>query len=126
MESLDQFRRLEVHEKVRNVFVMSLRLRDHHVLHNIASVLITFFSISLGFAHFFRSYFVLSKLLELRNFIKQLFHSRLMDMRLLIANSYPTRAHGMMGPLQVSDHMVQKPPHWNANCALGHLINEAR
>ena len=30
-----------------------------------------------------------------------------------------------MGPLQVSDHMVQKPPYWNANCALGHL-NKAR
>ena len=37
MESLDQFRRLEVRKKVRNVFVMSLRLSDHKVLHNIAS-----------------------------------------------------------------------------------------
>ena len=36
-ESLDQFRSLEVHEKIRNVFVMSLRLSDHQVLHNIAS-----------------------------------------------------------------------------------------
>ena len=26
-----------------------------------------------------------------------------------------------MGPLHVSDHMLQKPPYWNANCALGHL-----
>ena len=26
-----------------------------------------------------------------------------------------------MGPLQVSDHMAQKPPYWNANCPLGHL-----
>ena len=26
-----------------------------------------------------------------------------------------------MVPLQVSDHMVQKPPYWNVNCALGHL-----
>ena len=26
-----------------------------------------------------------------------------------------------MGPLHVSDHMVQKPPYWNANCALGPL-----
>ena len=25
----------------------------------------------------------------------------------------------VMGPLQVSDHMVQKPPYRNANCALG-------
>ena len=37
MESLDQFRRLEVREKARNVFVKSLRLSDHKVLHNIAS-----------------------------------------------------------------------------------------
>ena len=46
-------------EKARNVFVMSLRLYDNKVLHNIASVLIKFFSISFGFARFFRSYFVL-------------------------------------------------------------------
>ena len=43
MESLDQFRRLEVREKARNVFVMSLRLSDNKVLHNIASVLIKVF-----------------------------------------------------------------------------------
>ena len=45
--------------KGKNVFVMSLHLSDNKVLHNIASVLIKFFSISLGFARFFRSYFVL-------------------------------------------------------------------
>ena len=28
--------------------------------------------------------------------IKQLFHSRLLDMRLVIANSYPTRAYGII------------------------------
>ena len=39
-------------------FVMSLRLSDHKVLHNIASSL-RFFSISLGVSRFFRSYFVL-------------------------------------------------------------------
>ena len=39
-------------------FVMSLRLSDHMVLHNIASSS-SFFSISLGFSRFFRSYFVL-------------------------------------------------------------------
>ena len=37
VESLDQFRRLEVCEKVRIVFVMRLRLSDHKALHNIAS-----------------------------------------------------------------------------------------
>ena len=35
-ESLDEFWRLEVREKVRNVFMRSLRLSDHRVLHNIA------------------------------------------------------------------------------------------
>ena len=33
---------------------------------------------------------------SLRNLIKQLFHSRLLDMRLVIANSYPTRTHGII------------------------------
>ena len=37
VETLDQFRRLEVREKARNVFVICLRLTDHKVLHNIAS-----------------------------------------------------------------------------------------
>ena len=65
MESLDQFRRLEVREKARNVLVMSLRLSDQKVLHNIPSIVI-----KLGFARFFRSYFVLSKLLEFKEFNK--------------------------------------------------------
>ena len=34
----DQFRRLEERKKARNVFVMSLGLSDHKVLHNIASL----------------------------------------------------------------------------------------
>ena len=68
-------------------FVMTLRLSDHtEVLHNIASSS-SFFSISLGFSHFFRSYFELQNFWRLRNLIKQLFHSRLLDMRLVIANS---------------------------------------
>ena len=39
VESLDQCRRLEVREMARKLmfFVMSLRLSDHKVLHNIAS-----------------------------------------------------------------------------------------
>ena len=55
-------------------------------LHNIASVLINFF-FSLGFARFFAriSYFL--NFWSLRNFITQLFHSRLLDTRLVIANS---------------------------------------
>ena len=65
MESLDQFRHLEVHEKARNVFVMSLRLSDDKVLHNMSSLS--------GFSPFFRSYFVPLT-------------SHLLDMRLVIAN----------------------------------------
>ena len=53
---------IKVHEKVRNVFVMSLRLSDHQVFHKIASSSI-FFSISLRFSPFFRSYFVLPNLI---------------------------------------------------------------
>ena len=59
VESLDQCRRLEVREKAGNVFfVTSLHLSDHKVLHNISS-LSSFFSISLPFSRFVRSYFVL-------------------------------------------------------------------
>ena len=52
VESLDQFRRLEVREKSRNVFMMSLRLSYTSHLHQV-------FSISLGFSPFFAriSYF---------------------------------------------------------------------
>ena len=38
-------------------FVMGLHLYDHKVLHNIDRI--KFFSISVGFSHVFRSYFVL-------------------------------------------------------------------
>ena len=51
VESLDQFRRLEVREKARNVFVMSLRLSDHKVLHNIVSSL-SFFDFARIFSLF--------------------------------------------------------------------------
>ena len=53
VESFDQCRCLEVCEKARNEFVMSLRLSDHKVVtqHRIFK----FFSISLGFARFFPS-----------------------------------------------------------------------
>ena len=53
MESLDHFRRLELREKVRNVFVMSLRRSDHKVLHNIASVRLQFFRFRSDFPDFF-------------------------------------------------------------------------
>ena len=75
MESLDQCRRLEVREKARNVFfVMSLRqgvtqYRSH--LHQV------FWRFCSDFLLIFQT----------SNLIKQLFHSHLLDMRLVIDNS---------------------------------------
>ena len=87
MESLDQFRRSEVREKVRNVFVMGLRLSDHQVLHNIASSSSIFQFYSDFLVFFARISKALPNFWSLRNLIKQLFHSRLLNMRLVIANS---------------------------------------
>ena len=41
--------------------------------------------------------------------------------------TFVTYAQNMqvMGPLQVSDHMVDKAPYWNANCHWD-ILNEAR
>ena len=85
VERLDQFRRLEVRDKARNVFVMRLRLSDHKVLHNIASSssFCDFARISSLFSLVFRT----SKFLEFMDLIKQLFHLRLLDMRLVITNA---------------------------------------
>ena len=70
MESLDQCRRLEVREKARKLlfFVMSLRLSDHKVLHNIASSA-SFFRFRSDFLAFLAriSYF---KFLEFKEFNK--------------------------------------------------------
>ena len=68
MESLDQYRSLEVREKVRNVFVMSLRLSDHYVIHNIASSS-SFFDFARIFS-LFSLVFRTSKLLEFKEFNK--------------------------------------------------------
>ena len=63
---MDQLRRLEVRGKARKVFVMSLRLSDHKVLHNIASS-----SSFLDFARIFSLFslvFRTSKFLEFKEF----------------------------------------------------------
>ena len=67
-DSLDQFRSLEVREKVRKAFVMSLRLSDHQVLHNIASSS-SFFDFARIFS-LFSLVFRTSKLLEFKEFNK--------------------------------------------------------
>ena len=65
-------------------FVMSLRLSDHKVLHNIASSS-RFFRCARIFS-LISPVFHTSNFWSLRNLIKQLFHSRLLVMRLVIAN----------------------------------------
>ena len=71
------------------------------VLHNIASVLIKVFSISLGFAGFFRSFFLLSKLLEFKEFNKTIIPFTLVGYETgysywLFTISYPTSVNGII------------------------------
>ena len=105
VESLDQFRRLEVREKGKKCFCDEPASVWQQ---GITSVLIKFFSISLGFARFFRSYFVLPNFWSWRNLIKQLFHSRLLDMSLVIANS------ALRASLAIY-HLISNARLWN-NC----------
>ena len=81
-------------------FVMSLRLPDHKVLHNVASS-----SSFLLFRLVFSLFSLVFRTSKFWSLIKQLlFHSHLLDMRLVIANSprwlftisYPTRARGII------------------------------
>ena len=78
-----------------------VRLSDHKVLHNITSSLKFFFDVARIFS-LFSLVFRTSNFWSLRNLMKGLFHSRLLDVRLVIANSaqrvtisYPTRVHGI-------------------------------
>ena len=84
-------------------FVMGLRLSDHKVVYSTSHVHQVFFD----FARIFSLVFGTSNFWSSRNLIKQLFNSRLLDIRLVIANSalrasclftisYPTRAHGII------------------------------
>ena len=66
-------------------FVMSLRLSDHKVLLNIAFSS-SFFDLALIFS-LFSLVFRTSNFWSLSNLLKQLFHSRLLDMRLVIGES---------------------------------------
>ena len=73
MESLDQFRRLEVREKARNVLVMSLRLSDYKVVTAYSSCFLDFARIFSVFSLVFRT----SKFLEFKEFNKTLIPSAL-------------------------------------------------
>ena len=110
MESLDQCRRLEVCEKARKLmfFVMSLRLSDHKLLHNIASSS-SFFSIPLGFFSLFSLVFRTSNLWSLRNLTKQLFHLRFIG--------YET-GYSQLGTTRLVGYLPSHNPRsWN-NCLL--------
>ena len=129
VETLDQFRPLEVPEKARNVFVMSLRLSDHKRYYT-TTHLHQVFSFSLGFSLFFSLVFRTSKFLPFKEFNKTIIpfalvgyetgYSQLRTTRArwLFTISYPTRAHGSFRPFATNDHMVQNPPCWRASSLL--------
>ena len=68
-------------------FVTSLRLSDHKVLHNIATSTISFFFDFPRIFSLFSLEFRTSNFWSLRNLIKQLFRSLMLNMRLVKANS---------------------------------------
>ena len=115
VESLDQCRRLEVREKARKFlfFVMSLRLSDHKVLHNIASTdfarILSRFSLAVRTSNFW----------SLRNLIKQLFHLRLLDTILVIANS------ALRASLAIY-HLISNARSWNKYILLDGLTYNTR
>ena len=88
----------------KSFFVMSLRLSDHKVVTQ-HRIFIKFFQFRSDFLAFFAciSYF---KFLDLRNLIKQLFYSRLLDMRLVIANL-------ALGALLAIYHLISNARSWN-------------
>ena len=103
-ESMPTFRSTRKGKKC--FFVMSLRLSDHKVLRNI-----TFSSSFFDFARIFSLFslvFRTSNFWSLRNLIKQLFHSRLLDMRLVIGNS------ALRASLAIY-HLISNARSWN-NC----------
>ena len=89
-------------------FVMSLRLSDHKVLHNIASSSSFFFDFAQIFL-LFSLLFHISNFLEFKDLIKQLFHLRLLYMRLVIANS------ALRASLAIY-HLMSNAHSWNNYC----------
>ena len=85
---------------------MGLRLSDHKVFtqHRISSLISSFFRFRSDLLAFFAR---ISYFLNL-NLIKQLFHSRLLDMRLVIANS-------ALGASLAIYHLISNARLWN-NC----------
>ena len=109
MESLVQWRRLEVREKARNVLfcdeptsVLPQGVTQHRS--HLHQVFFNFGRTFLLFSLVFRT----SNFWSLKNLIKQLFHSRLLDMRLVIANS------ALRASLAIY-HLISNARSWN-NC----------
>ena len=106
VKRLDQCRRLEVREKARNVFLrwayVCLTTRCNTTSIASSSSFFRFRSDFLAFSARI-SYFKF-----LRNLIKQLFHSRLLDIRLVIANS------ALRASLAIY-HLISNAHSWN-NC----------
>ena len=91
---------------------MCLRLSDYKVLHNI-----NFARILSLFSLVFRT----SNFWSWRNLIKQLFYSRLLDMRLVIANSAPRASQAIY-------HLISTAHSWNIparllKCVANELAN---
>ena len=103
--SMPTFRRTRKGKKC--FFMMSLCLSDHKVLHNVASSSSVFRFRSDHFS-LFSLVFLTSNFWSLKNLIKQLFHSRLLDTRLVIANS------ALRASLAIY-HLISNARSWN-NC----------
>ena len=85
-----------------------LRPSDHNMLHNSASSSSFFFFDFARIFSLFSLVFRTSNFSSLRNLIKQLFHSRFLDMRLVIANS------AIRASLAIY-HLISNARSWN-NC----------
>ena len=124
MESLDQCRHLEVHEKARNVFVMSLHLSDHKVVTQ-HRIFIKFFSISLRFSRFFRLYFIL-QIFGFKEFNKTIIPFTLVGYKMVIANearSAELAIYHLISNAHSWNIFAQSPSIVNYCCYCGYEIN---
>ena len=103
VESLDRYRSTRKGKKC--FFEMSLRLSDHKVVYTTSRL----HQVFLDFARIFWLFLLVfrtSNIWSLRNLIKQLFHSRLLDIRLVIANL------ALRASLAIY-HLLSKTRSWN-------------
>ena len=116
METLDQCQRLDIREKARYVFLFLFcdePTSDHKMLHNIDRIFNKFFFNFTRIFSLFSLIFWISNFWYLRNLIKQLFHLRLLDMRLVIANSRLRTSLAIY-------HLISNARSWN-NCKISYI-----